>query len=101
MAQLYNPPLQVVGFIATKPGDTSRGPEIRLNAYEAHVRMVHDGELTWVYGPRRHDLATVRVDDSIPRGGIIAQDIVGLAPSEIVRLVRINTDRPIITPSHA
>ncbi len=101
MAQLYNPPLQVLGFIGTKPGDTSRGPEIRLNAYEAHVRSVHEGELVWVYGPRRHDLAALRVDDTIPRGGVIAQDIVGLAPSEIVRLVRINTDRPIITPSHA
>ncbi len=101
MAKLYNPPLQVVGFISSKPGDASRGPEIRLNAYEAHVRDVHDEELVWVYGPRRHELAAVRVDESIPRGGIIAQDIVGLAPSEIVRLVKINTDRPIITPSHA
>lgn len=100
MGQLYNPPLQVVGFIATRVGDTNRGPEIRLNAYEAHIRMVHEGELAWVYGPRRHDLATVRVDESVPRGGIIAQDIVGLAPSEIVRLVRINTDRPLITPAH-
>lgn len=101
MAKLYNPPLQVVHFISSKPGDASRGPEIRLNTYEAHVRTVHEAELVWVYGPRRHELATVRIDDTVPRGGIVAQDIVGLAPSEIVRLVKINTDRPIITPSHA
>ena len=101
MGQLYNPPLHVVGFIGTRSGDANRGPEIRLNAYEAHIRMLHEGELAWVYGPRRHDLATVRVDDTVARGGLVAQDIVGLAPSEVVRLVRINTDRPLITPSHA
>jgi len=101
MGELYNPPLQIVGFIATRRGDADRGPEIRLNAFEAHTRMVHDGELVWVYGPRRHDLAVVRVDDKIPRGGAIARDIVGLAPSEVVRLVRVNTERPLINPSNA
>lgn len=101
MGELYNPPLQIVGFIATRRGDADRGPEIRLNAFEAHARMVHDGELAWVYGPRRHDLAVVRVDDMVPRGGAIARDIVGLAPSEIIRIVRINTERPLIKPSHA
>ena len=101
MAEVYNPPLQVVGFIATRAGDADRGPEIRLQAYEAHLRMVHDRELVWVYGPRRHDLASVRIDDAVPRGGVIAQDIGGLAPSEIVRLVRIHTDRALITPAHS
>lgn len=102
MGELYNPPLQVIGFIATKLSDTDRGPEIRLQAFEAHVRMVHEAELVWVYGPRGHSLATVRVDDSVPRGGVIVRDIVGLAPTEIVRLVRIdNAERPIITPAHA
>ncbi len=101
MAELYNPPLQVVAFIATRSGDAERGPEIRLSSDEARLRMVHDGELVWVYGPRRHDLAAVRLDDSVPRGGIVARDIVGLAPSEIVRLVRVDSDRPIINSSHA
>lgn len=101
MAELYNPPLQVVGFIATKAGDADRGPEVRLNAYEAHVRMLHDSELVWVYGPRRHDLAAVRVDDAIPRGGLVARDIMGIAVSEVVRLVRTSGDRSPITPSHA
>ena len=101
MGELYNPPLQVVGFIATRAGDASRGPEIRLSAYEAHMRMVAEAELVWVYGPRRHDLATVRIDDTIPRGGAVAQDILGLAPSEIVRLVRVSADRSIITQTKA
>jgi hypothetical protein len=102
MARLYNPPLQVLAFIATKLSDADRGPDIRLQAFEAHLRMVHEGELVWVYGPRSHNLAAVRVDDAVPRGGVVVRDIVGLAPSEIVTLVRIDdAARPIITPAHA
>lgn len=101
MGSLYNPPLQVVGFVATRSGDADRGPEVRLQAYEAQLRMVHDGELVWVYGPRRHDLATVRIDETVPRGGVVARDILGLAPSEIVRLVRVSSERAVINPSHA
>jgi len=102
MGELYNPPLQVISFVATKVTDAERGPEIRLQAFEAHVRMVHDEELVWVYGPRSHNLATVRIDDSVPRGGVVVRDIAGLALTEIVRLVRIdNADRPVITPAQA
>ena len=101
MTGLYNPPLQIVGFIGTRQGDAERGPEIRLNAYEAHIRMIGDGELVWVYGPRRHDLTAIRIDDSVPRGGIVARDVAGLAITEIVRLVRVHSDRSPITPAHA
>ena len=101
MAELYNPPLQVVGFIATRASDAERGPEVRFNAYEAHVRMLHESELVWVYGPRRHDLAAVHVDDTVPRGGLVARDIAGLAVSEVVRLVRASGDRSMITSTHA
>jgi hypothetical protein len=100
MPALYNPPLQVVGFIGTKVADAQRGPQVALNAYEAHVRNLHEDEYVWVYGPRRHDLATVHIDDAIPRGGLIARDISGIAPSEIVTLVRVNGDRSIITGDH-
>jgi anaerobic selenocysteine-containing dehydrogenase len=93
----YNPPLQVVGFIGTRIADAERGPLIMLNADEARQRMLEDGELVWVYGPRRHDLAPVSIDDSVPRGGVIARDIAGLAPTEIVRLLKMDTDRPVLT----
>lgn len=101
MAELYNPPLQVIGFIATRVSDSERGPQISLNAFEAHVRMVNPEELIWVYGPRSHNLAAVIIDDTIPRGGIVARDLPGVLTTDIVRLVRINTDRPLITPSLA
>ncbi len=97
----YNPPLQVVGFIGTRTGDAERGPLILLNAAEAALRMVTDGELVWVYGPRRHDLTPVRLDDAVPRGGVVARDIAGLSPTDIVRLVKPDTDRPLLPSSYA
>jgi anaerobic selenocysteine-containing dehydrogenase len=92
VSQLYNPPLQVVGFIGTRSGDADRGPQIRLNAEEAHLRMIVDGELVWIYGPRRHELAPVVIDDSVPRGGVVVRDIAGVTVTEVVRLVKPNLD---------
>ena len=92
MSQVYNPPLQVVGFIATRAGDEDRGPQIRLNAEEARFRLILDGELVWIYGPRRHELAPVGIDDTVPRGGVVVRDIAGVTVTEIVRLVKPNLD---------
>ena len=94
MISSYNPPLQVVGFIGTRSGDAERGPLIRLRGEEARLRLIFDGELVWIYGPRRHDLAPVEIDDSVPRGGVVVRDIAGLAVSEIVRIVKPDLDRP-------
>lgn len=92
MSQVYNPPLQVVGYIATRAGDDDRGPQVRLNAEEARFRLILDGELVWIYGPRRHDLAPVVIDDEVPRGGVVVRDIAGVTVTEIVRLVKPNLD---------
>jgi anaerobic selenocysteine-containing dehydrogenase len=91
-----NPPLQVIGFVGTKRGDADRGPAFWLNTGEAGSRSIDDGELVWVYGPRRHELAVARINDEIPRGSIVVRDIAGVAISEIVRLVKVDTDRPIL-----
>ena len=92
MSQVYNPPLQVVGFIATRSGDEERGPQIRLRPDDARLRGIVEGELVWIYGPRRHDLAPVQIDDTIPRGGVVVRDIAGVTVSEIVRIVKPNLD---------
>jgi hypothetical protein len=92
MSQVYNPPLQVVGFIATRSGDEDRGPQIRLNSNEARFRLILDGELVWLYGPRRHELAPVVIDDAVPKGGVVVRDIAGVTVTEIVRLVKPNLD---------
>jgi hypothetical protein len=88
----YNPPMQVLRFVATRRGDAERGPLILMNADEARLRLLVDGELVWVYGPRRHDLATLQIDDSLPRGGVVVRDITGVAPSEVVRVVKVDVD---------
>lgn len=89
----YNPPLQVVGYIATRTGEPERGPQIRMNGDEARLRMLLDGELVYVYGPRRHELATLLVDDQIARGGVVLRDVLGVTLTEIVRVVKVDTDR--------
>ena len=50
---VWRPPLQVVGLLASRAGDDDRGPEIRLTSEDARMRLVLDGELVWVQGPRR------------------------------------------------
>lgn len=94
MADEYSPPLQVVGFIATRRGDAERGPQVRMRADEAAIRLLQDGELVRVVGPRRQEIATLRVDDALPRGAVVIRDVAGVAPSEVVRVRKVDTDLP-------
>jgi len=91
-----NPPLQVVGFVATRRDDLERGPALRIRTDDATKQLIADGELVWVYGPRRHELAVVMLDDTLPRGGVVLRDIAGVAVSELVRLVKTDTNRPVL-----
>lgn len=94
MSSRYSPPLQVVGYYGTPRGDPEGGPLVRLRPDDAARRLLAEGELAWVYGPRRNELARVAIDDSVPRGGVIVRDVAGLAVSEIVRIVKAELDRP-------
>ena len=94
MSRLYNPPLQVVGFLGTRRGDPERGPQVRLNGNEAALRMIIDGEMVWIQGPRRQEVATVVVDDAVPKGGVVVRDIAGLTVSEIVTIRKPDLDTP-------
>lgn len=87
-------PLRVDGYVATRHDDPERGPQIRMNANEARARMVTDGELVIVEGPRRQQFATLVVDDLLPRGSVVARDIVGIALSEIVHVTKPDLDAP-------
>lgn len=89
---LRNRGLRVSSFVATKRGDEDRGPLVTMNEREARVRLLTDGELAWVYGPRRGELATLRIDDTVRDGDVIVRDILGIAPSEIVRVVKPDLD---------
>ncbi len=95
-------PLQVVGYVATRRGDSDRGPLVRIRPEDARMRLIDDGELVWVYGPRRHELAPVVYDDSLPKGGIVVRDLAGVAITEIVKLVKMDVDhRPVLTKNLA
>ena len=72
--------------------DSDRGPQVRLSPSDAQARQLVDGELAWVYGPRRQELATVVVDESVKRGDVVLRDIAGASPSELVRVVKPDLD---------
>jgi anaerobic selenocysteine-containing dehydrogenase len=86
------PGLMVSHYIATRSGDAERGPLIRVHPSEARKRLVEDGELVWVYTPRRHELAVLVVDDSVSPGTVVARDIAGIAPTETLRVVKHDFD---------
>ena len=92
MMEGFQPWLLVTQYIATRAGDVDRGPLIRLHPSEARKRVLQDGELVWVYGPRRHELAVLVVDDTVSPGNVVARDILGIAPAEIVRVVKHDFD---------
>jgi hypothetical protein len=43
-------------------------------------------------GPRRTELATIIIDDSVPRGGVVLRDISGAGVSEVIRVQKPDYD---------
>lgn len=90
----FAPPLQVVGFISTRRGDPERGPLVRMRPDDALIRLLTDGELVRVMGPRRSEFAELVLDDTLPRGGIVVRDLAGVSVTEIVRVIKADFDSP-------
>ncbi|MGK2935794.1 MAG: hypothetical protein ACSLFE_11210 [Gemmatimonadaceae bacterium] len=84
--------LRVARYIATRRGDPERGPKVWMRTSDALIRLVENGELVWVFGPRRHELAELVIDDSIPEGDVIVRDVAGLSISEYVRVSKPDLD---------
>jgi anaerobic selenocysteine-containing dehydrogenase len=87
-----NRPLRVAQLTVSRAGDIDRGPLVRMHPTDARQRLLVDGELAWVYGPRRHELAKVVVDEEVPLGDVVLRDVVGASPSEIVRVIKPDLD---------
>ena len=87
-----NRPLRVVNLLVTHKDDAERGPMVIISEVDAKSRLLTDGELAWVYGPTRHELATVRIDPTARQGDVVLRDIFGARPSEIVRVVKPDLD---------
>lgn len=84
--------LRVVRYTATRRGDPERGPKIWMRGSDARIRLVENGELVWVFGPRRHELAELEIDDSITEGDVFVRDIAGLSIAEYVRVSKPDLD---------
>ena len=87
-----NRPLRVAELIATRAGDVHRGPAVYMNPADARSRLLDEGELAWVYGPRRHELATVVLVEDVRVGDVVLRDLVGSSPSESVRVIKPDLD---------
>src|SRR3954463_10856095 len=92
MDETINRPLRVSSLIATSRNDDDRGPMVFIHPDDAIERLLVDGELAWGYGPRRHELATVKYEAALKKGDVVLRDIVGAAPSEIVRVIKPDLD---------
>jgi anaerobic selenocysteine-containing dehydrogenase len=92
MTDTRNKPLRVSALIATRKGDEFRGPAVFMNPRDAANRLLNEGELAWVYGPRRHELAVVLLDPDLTLGDVRLRDVVGAAPSEVVRVIKPDLD---------
>jgi anaerobic selenocysteine-containing dehydrogenase len=90
----FNRPLRVAMLVATRAGDAARGPQVTLNPADAARRLLNEGELAWVYGSRRQELAEVKLDPAVALGDVILRDVVGASPSETVRVIKPDLDRP-------
>ncbi len=93
--------MRVAHLHATRVTDAERGPQVRMNGNEAAARMLVDGELVVVEGPRRQQLATLVVDDALPRGDVALRDVAGASPSEIVYVIKPDLDAPPTPGRHA
>jgi hypothetical protein len=90
----FQPQLMVTEYVSTRRGDEDRGPMIRLNSNEARMRLIQDGELVWVEGPRRKEIAVAIIDDAIPLRAAALRDIAGVTLSEHVTVTRPDLDNP-------
>lgn len=88
----FAPPLQVVGFISSRAGDPERGPMVRIRPDDALIRLVTPGELVRVVTDRRQELAVLEVDETLPKGGAVLRDVLGASISEIIRVIKLDTD---------
>ena len=91
----YRPKLFVVEYVSTKKGDAERGPLVKMRSSEARIRLIQDGELVWVMGPRRSDLAELHIDDCLAEGNVYLRDISGVTLTDYVTVSKPDTDNPL------
>ena len=94
LGKRFQPELRVVDYVSTQKGDTDRGPQVRMNGSEARFRLLTDGELVWVQGPRRNELAELVIDEAMPQGQVALRDVAGVTVTESVTVSKPDLDTP-------
>ena len=84
--------LRVATFVGTRMSDIERGPQVHLHPDDAVSRLLVDGELAWVHGPRRQELAAVVISKGVRRGDVTLRDVAGVGVSEMVRVIKPDLD---------
>jgi anaerobic selenocysteine-containing dehydrogenase len=90
----FEPELRVVKYVATRKGDRERGPQIRLSPADAKLRLLLDGEVVWVHGPRGAQVAPLVIDANVAEHTCALRDIAGIDLSEAVRVSKPDLDNP-------
>lgn len=90
----YQPELRVIEHVATRKDEPERGPQVRMCAVDARIRMLVDGELAWVRGPRGQQVAALVIDDEVPEHACILRDIASVSVGDAVRVVKPDLDTP-------
>ena len=91
----FRPELIVIEYVATRRGDEERGPMVRMNGAEARIRLIQDGELVWVQGPRRKEIAVLMIDDTLGARQVALRDIAGVTVTEHVTVSKPDLDTPV------
>jgi anaerobic selenocysteine-containing dehydrogenase len=90
----FEPELRVVEYVATKKGDPERGPQIHLHPADAKLRLLVDGEVVWIHGPRGAQVAPLVIDANVAEHTCALRDIAGMDLSEAVRVSKPDLDNP-------
>ena len=63
-----------------------------LAVEDAQARLLNEGELAWVYGDKRHELAQVLFDERVNAGDVVLRDLIVAAPAGTVKVVKPDLD---------
>jgi hypothetical protein len=88
----FEPRLTIVRFIATRMSDPVRGPLLWIRPDDARIRNLIPGEIVQVITPRRRELATLDIDETLPEASAIARDIPGVTVTETVLVEKYDPD---------
>ena len=74
-------------------GRDERSLLVGMRPDDAAIRLISDGELVRIVTDRRQELAVLEIDETLARGAVVLRDVLGASVSEVIRVVKLDTDR--------